>query len=536
MVDTTGAGPRAGRRRRAWLLAAVVAALAAALVVAVVLRSPGAPSGNGNAASPAASVVPGEATPTVTADLDAPPAVCGSAALDGPASPPDGAVVVRTGEDLSGATFHSPAGTTFWIEPGTHVLEGGEFAQVLPKKGNRYVGAPGAVLDGGGGHRYAFGGAATDVTIEHLTVRGFGKAGENNNEGVVNHDAAARWHISHVTVRENAGAGILLGDENVLEDSCLADNGQYGFSSYSPDGVTGLTLRGNEISGNNTDNWEDRIPGCGCTGGGKFWATRGATIEDNHIHDNHGPGLWGDTNNAGFTFSGNHVADNDGPGIMYETSYNAAITNNTFVGNGRVTWRNNPGFPTGAIYISESGSDPRVDADHGESFEIAGNLFVDNWGGVVAWENADRFAGSPANTSSGTTTLVNPKATTPACSTPELVRAEPYFSDCRWKTQRLRVHDNVFRFDPQALGADCTTENLCGYSGLFSNFGTYPDWSPYRGEVVEENITFHQDNLWSHNAYSGPWRFFVYEQGRDVGPGEWQGDPYGQDRDSTFTD
>ena len=35
---------------------------------------------------------------------------------------------------------------------------------------------------------------------------------------------------------------------------------------------------------------------------------------------------------------------------------------------------------------------------------------MDNWAGVVAWENADRFAGSPANTSTGNTTLVNPRS------------------------------------------------------------------------------------------------------------------------------
>ena len=30
-----------------------------------------------------------------------------------------------------------------------------------------------------------------------------------------------------------------------------------------------------------------------------------------------------------------------------------------------------------------------------------------NWSGVVLWENADRFCGSPNNTSTGYCTLVN---------------------------------------------------------------------------------------------------------------------------------
>jgi hypothetical protein len=514
VVNGTGAAP-GGSTRRPWVWLSVAGLLVVAALVALQLR-PGPAAPEPTTAAP--SGPDAGSTPTLSAtrapDLVAPPAVCGSPALDGPASPPDGAVVVATTEDLSTVTAQNPAGTTFWLEPGRHTLGAGQFAQVLPKSGNRYVGAPGAVLDGARTNRYAFGG--------------------DNNEGVVNHDAAPGWRMSNLTVRGNAGAGVFLGDGNLVEDSCLADNGQYGFSVYSPDGVEDVTLRGNEITGNNTDDWERRIPGCGCTGGGKFWETTGARLVDNHVHDNRGPGFWADTNNAGFTVVGNHVADNDGPGLMYETSYNAAIVGNTFIGNGRETWRENPGFPTAAVYVSESGSDPRVDTPHAETFEIAQNLFVDNWGGVVAWENADRFAGSPANTSTGSTTLVNPEATLEACTDPDVVGTEPYIDDCRWKTQHLRVHDNVFRFSPDALGPECTEENVCGFSGLFSNYGTFPPWSPYQGTVVEEAVTFEQDNLWYDNTYEGPWGFVVVEMGTEVGPGEWQDSPYEQDRGSTF--
>ena len=89
-------------------------------------------------------------------------------------------------------------------------------------------------------------------------------------------------------------------------------------------GASNITMTGNEISGNNTDDWERRQPGCGCSGGGKFWEVKGATVTDNYVHDNHGVGLWADTNNSGFLFKGNYIADNDGEGLMYEASYNAA--------------------------------------------------------------------------------------------------------------------------------------------------------------------------------------------------------------------
>src|SRR5262249_13648984 len=61
---------------------------------------------------------------------------------------PAGAVVVDPGTDLSAVTRANPAGTTFWLSPGTHLLAPDQFGQVIPKDGDVYLGAPGAVLDG----------------------------------------------------------------------------------------------------------------------------------------------------------------------------------------------------------------------------------------------------------------------------------------------------------------------------------------------------------------------------------------------------
>ena len=47
-------------------------------------------------------------------------------------------------------------------------------------------------------------------------------------------------------------------------------------------------------------------------------------------------------------------------GLIYEISYNAKISGNIFIRNGIGTGPKNRGFPTSAIYISESGSDSRV--------------------------------------------------------------------------------------------------------------------------------------------------------------------------------
>ena len=289
-----------------------------------------------------------------------------------------------------------------------------------------------------------------------------------------------------------------------------------------------MVLRHNEISYNNTDNWEQGAPAVGAPVGGKFWDTRNANVVDNWVHHNHGPGLWADTNNTGFLFAGNLISDNEAEGLFYEISYNARIVHNTFARNSWVQGAKNDDF-TAAMYLSESGSDPRAGRKYGAHFVVRHNRFLNNWAGIIAWENADRFAGSPANSSSGYTTLVNPQvATEKACGTGSTVATMPYFNDCRWKTQRLRVEQNRFVFHPAKI-PKCTKAAGCGFQSLISNYGSYPSWSPYKAYVVPDDITFHQDNQWRHNTYVGPWRFEIHTLGNTVSWSRWRGHRFDQD-------
>ena len=92
---------------------------------------------------------------------------------------------------------------------------------------------------------------------------------------------------------------------------------------------------------------------------------------------------------------------------------------------------------------------------------------------------------------------------------------------------------NTFSFDPKHLGSKCTAANACGFNGVFSNYGSYPDWSPYKGSVVEKHITFSQHNVWSHNSYHGPWRFMALQAGHAVSWTRWRSATYHQDAGST---
>jgi hypothetical protein len=464
----------------------------------------------------------------------APVRVCGNGAITGggPRTAPRGAVVVPAGED-AGVSFSQPH-ATYWFAPGRHTLGPGQFTQIVPGDGSVFTGAPGAVLDGAHVNDYAFGGYGKNVTISHLTIENFGVHGGNNNQGAVNNDSGTGWTVTHSTIVRNAGAGVMLGSRDTLSYDCVADNEQYGFNAYAPGGVAEIVLDHNEITGNDSYDYEARTPGCGCSGGGKFWAVDGAVITDNWVHDNRNVGLWADTNNRGFDISGNYISGNTSYGLIYEISYNALITHNTFVRNGLTDGPKNPAFPTSAIYISESGGDPRVSGPYSGTLSITDNSFTDNWSGVVLWENSNRFCGSPANTSSDTCTLVSPSATVKSCAAGDVNRA-PYLSDCRWETRNVLVSRNVFAFSPAAVGAKCTPANGCGLQGLFSEYGSYPSWSPYKGTVVEQHITFGQDNRFESNEYTGPWEFMVYQQANIVTWSKWTGKPYTQDRSSSLT-
>ncbi|MFI9155637.1 right-handed parallel beta-helix repeat-containing protein [Streptomyces sp. NPDC053367] len=496
-------------RRWAW----PVAPLALALLAAAGCE--------GSSGSPAAG--PTAAPSTSVARVCAKPAA-------GPATAPAGAVTVDPAVvgDLAEKTAGSPPNTTFWLRPGTHRLEPDRYAQVIPKEGDVYLGAPGAVLDGRKTNQYAFGGSARNVTIRHLTVQGFVAP---HDEGVVNHDSADGWVIEHATIQDNSGAGLMAGARQQVRANCLRGNGQYGMNAYkAPGRISALVVEGNEIVGNNRDDWERRRPGCGCTGGVKFWAVDGADVRGNWVHDNHGPGLWADTNNNDFRIEDNVLEGNDGAALIYETSYNAVVRGNTIRRNnwveGRKAADRGDTFPFATVYVSESGGEPRVPA-RTDKIEIYRNVLEDNWSGITLWENADRFCNSPANTSSGHCTLLVKDVD--RCVRPAIARA-PLYSDCRWKTQRVDIHHNRFVLDKSVL--DCTVR--CDSMAVLANYGTYPDWSPYQGERVAEAITRGQHNRWHDNVYLGPWTFVVHDPGRTLDSWQWQSTPYQQDTGSVF--
>lgn len=480
-----------------------------------------------------------------------PTTICGDTEiLEGPSTAPEGAVTVPDG-DNSGFNFNQP-GATFWFEPGTHTLGTDVYGQIIARANTTYIGAPGAVIDGQNLNLYAFTNDVANVTVEHLTIKNFGRGNDNNNEGVVNHDSGTNWTIRYNTIIDNDGAGVFLGTDNVVSYNCLKDNGQYGFSMFKmpiegDSAIKNIVLDHNEISGNNQDDWESQIDGCGCTGGGKFWDVNGATVTNNYVHHNLSTGLWADTNNIDFLFEGNYIDHNDGEGIWYEISYNATIRNNTIRENAWVSGQSNLGSPGAAVYLSESGGDSRLNysVSGAPQIRIYDNNFENNFSGVSIYENANRFCNSNGNTSKGYCTpfidptllpesprdydYPNPISSAHPCYTD--VATEPYTTDCRWHSQNVEVNNNEFNFDDTVVPCAGT---FCGAQALMATGDNNMSWSPYTVAGVQDDVMFNNGNSFHDNSYTGDW-VFAKGYGETISFNDWQAAPYNQDANSTFT-
>jgi hypothetical protein len=252
-----------------------------------------------------------------------------------------------------------------------------------------------------------------------------------------------------------------------------------------------------------------------------------------------------DTDNRGFDVEKNYFSRNSAEAIIYEISYNAVIEHNTFIDNdwGSSSTKSQRSFPGSAVYISESGGDARVQSNDSGEFKIEHNKFINNWGGVVLWENSNRYCGDGSD---GACTLVTAAKITISSCTAHLKQAKPsqtpdYYDDCRWKTRTVTVSNNSFEYTPSKIGPSCTSANFCGFNGVFSEYGTTVPWKAW---AVPAHISDHQHNVFSHNSYVGPWHFDGFALGEMLTWSQWRsgvanadssGQSFvGQDKGSTY--
>lgn len=325
-------------------------------------------------------------------------------------SAPAGAVTVPAGDDsttpMSNGSiitdnWEVSANTTYWFAPGTHTFGSGSGIAIEAESGDSFIGAPGAVLSGGGALSGIVTGPAPDVTMEYLTVQDF--VPQSSEAVVFDSDAQDNgWVLEYNTFRDNGnvkgsddGAAAMMGAHDVYEYNCFTDNGQYAVNAAqagaSADTFTGAVMNYNEISYNGIAFYPD-LNGCGCSGGVKFWQSWNTQFIGNYVHNNYNVGVWYDTNNTGALIEDNYIADNFTEGVQFEISYNADITANTFVENGYGDQGD------GLAVLNSGGDDGQTGSRYLGTFSISNNIFINNWSGLIIGQNTDRYCAAPSGT------------------------------------------------------------------------------------------------------------------------------------------
>lgn len=278
---------------------------------------------------------------------------------------PEYDVSIEPGESIQAAVNANPQGTTFLLRSGMHRGQ-----QVDPKQGNTFVGEDGAVMHGDSTLAWAIRGDADDVTIRNLKVVGYMPPvqwGAIEAEW----DQGLRWTIEDVEVAYNASAGIKVGHDMVIRRVHVHHNGQIGLLGRAHR----LLVEDSEISYNNVDGhdplWE--------AGGMKFLRSDGVVFRNNHVHNNHGIGVWFDHDNINSLIESNRIEDNEVAGIHYEISFGATIRYNEIHDNGEGSTDR---FSRAGILVYVS-----------KDVEIYGNTLSGNDQGIVGLDDARSPAG-----------------------------------------------------------------------------------------------------------------------------------------------
>lgn len=257
-------------------------------------------------------------------DFD-PPSFVGPRVPVGPQkglSCPFSAVLLHPTDSVNTIVAHHPAGTTYCFAPGTYTS-----LQITPKSGDRYVGQPGATLDGGGTAIHAFLGGGDNVMIQNLVIQNYNAPIQ---DAPVSNCASqsSNWIIANNEIARNGNAGVLVcGSGTHVVANYLHDNVEEGYACTGGRGFGGsnISITDNEIAHNNPTGAVDPQFEAG---GGKCTGTTNLVTSYNYVHDNHGPGIWTDIDNQTTDVEFNRVENNWSGGIFHEISWDAVIAHN----------------------------------------------------------------------------------------------------------------------------------------------------------------------------------------------------------------
>ena len=228
---------------------------------------------------------------------------------------------------------------------------------------------------------------AGDVTVEYLNI--------NDDQHITTGTiyTGSGWTIEHNDIHDGysqgPGYGVALygGDEGTIEYNCLSKMGDYGINATGANN----TFDYNEIYESNYE----ADPGCGCSGGGKWWGTLNANIVDNaFIGDGYGGGgaVWLDNGNSGTLIQGNYFDQTYANDISSETGFDLDVTDNLFEDGG---WGNGTGACGGnncggAVNVNSSGGSNVPGSRYENEINVSDNQFFNEWDGLDIWQSGER--------------------------------------------------------------------------------------------------------------------------------------------------
>ena len=230
-----------------------------------------------------------------------------------------------------------------------------------------------------------YGGLAADVSVEYLDI----SHDLHDTTGTIY--TGTGWTITHNNIHDGYstpgyGVAIYGGDQGTIEYNCLSKMGDYGVNLFG----SNSRFDYNEVYESNYR----PDPGCGCSGGGKWWGTLNADIVDNaFVDDSPGGGtpVWLDNGNSGTLISGNYFYMSYGPAISSETGFDLDVTGNLFMDGG---WGRGSGGCgnncDGAVDLNSSGGFNVPGSRYENQVLISSNQFVDDWQGIDIWQAGSR--------------------------------------------------------------------------------------------------------------------------------------------------
>jgi hypothetical protein len=230
-----------------------------------------------------------------------------------------------------------------------------------------------------------YSGLAGGVSVEYLDISN----DLHTTSGTIS--TGSGWTIEHNNIHDSygkPGQGVAFygADKGTIEYNCFSRLGDYAGGGSG----TGTTFDYNEV----LETAYKADPGCGCSGGGKWWGTLNANIVDNaFVKDGIGggqPTIWLDNGNTGTLIEGNYFYRDAGSAIVSETSYNMQIHGNLFLDDGWGGGQGQGPNNDGAVNINSSGGFNIPGSRYENSISVSSNYFINDWEGINIWQSGQR--------------------------------------------------------------------------------------------------------------------------------------------------